>query len=212
MGESNVSTYQENYKVFTTRQRSIFHRVIRKDGYAVIEIPYTPKATKKTEYIKTLVSLVDLSEVLKHRWYVTDNGKGTYYISTFINDSGKRKKVYLQDLIMGCVNSTMVADHVFHDTLDNRREYLRVVTKKENSQNRAGANKGSTTGVRNVYYNEKFDYYYVQLFINKSCRRLGSHYKTLEEAAWWAAYYRSIYYPNSLEYRERVANIHFGLA
>lgn len=66
---------------------------------------------------------------------------------------------------MGVEGKTYV-DHINHDTLDNRRVNLRILSGSNNSANRKGANKNSKTGVRNVNWIEKEHCYKVQIMKN----------------------------------------------
>ena len=48
-----------------------------------------------------------------------------------------------------------VVDHINHNTLDNRKSNLNVVTINENQQNRLGTRKGSKSGVRGVSWDSR---------------------------------------------------------
>jgi hypothetical protein len=59
-----------------------------------------------------------------------------------------------------------VVDHIDHDTMNNKKENLRVTKFIKNVANRKGANSNNKTGVRNVNYIEKLDEYWVQIMKN----------------------------------------------
>ena len=56
---------------------------------------------------------------------------------------------YLHRYLMDAQSGTYV-DHINHDTLDNRKSNLRIVTNQVNNANRAGAYNTSRTGIRGV--------------------------------------------------------------
>ena len=74
----------------------------------------------------------------------------------------------MHGLIMGVPKKPFVVDHINHDTLDNRRSNLRIVTYSENCKNRKVPSKGHITFLpkRNrwqVYKSKK----YVGIFTSK---------------------------------------------
>lgn len=78
----------------------------------------------------------------------------------------KNKNIKLHQLILQMNNINAKGkhiDHINHNTLDNRKQNLRVTEVDNNSAHRKGANSNSKTGVRNVNYIEKLDEYWVQL-------------------------------------------------
>lgn len=70
-----------------------------------------------------------------------------------VNERGKTKhtSLMLSRLIMNA-SPGMVVDHVNHDTMDNRKDNLRVIAPTYNSKNRSGANKNSVSGYSNVAF------------------------------------------------------------
>jgi len=61
---------------------------------------------------------------------------------------GKEKNIMMHRVITG-VSDGMQVDHINHDTLDNRRENLRIVTPSQNGMNR-GVYSSNKLGVKGV--------------------------------------------------------------
>jgi hypothetical protein len=68
----------------------------------------------------------DYAFLNQHTWWI-NNG----YARTIIDG----QRIYMHRLITGASNF-LVVDHINHNTLDNRRDNLRVCTQKENLYNR----------------------------------------------------------------------------
>lgn len=91
---------------------------------------------------ETVVDASDLPLIKRFSWHATPNVMGGFYAAT----SGP---LYLHRLLMGSPPGLKV-DHRNHDTLDNRRANLRIVTNRQNNENRNGAYSNSQSGVRGV--------------------------------------------------------------
>lgn len=85
----------------------------------------------------------------------------------------KTKKIYyLHRVIMGSPEG-MVVDHINHDTLDNRRENLRICTQNQNMMNRIGSSSHSKSGIRGVYWHKRAGKWTSQIHINGKAKHLG---------------------------------------
>jgi hypothetical protein len=87
----------------------------------------------------------------KYKWSLAiknnNNDKKTEcYAVTGIKTGGKYCKIPMHRLIMNCPKD-MVVDHANRDTLDNRKENLRICTHSQNSTNRAARGKSKYFGV-----------------------------------------------------------------
>lgn len=130
---------------------------------------------------------IDKSNLSWHMKYA-QNTK-SYYIRATANDGysedGKRKQrpIYLHKLIMDAdFSKGEQVDHLDHDTLNNRKYNLKIKDNTRNATNRHGANRNSTTGVRNVFWSSGDQRYVVQLQVEGRNKRFGS-FKNLDEAA-----------------------------
>lgn len=74
----------------------------------------------------TLIDKKDLEKVTKYKWRLA----GSYV------KGGEDNNTWLHRFIMDCVDGDMDVDHINHNTYDNRRSNLRIVTRKENCSNR----------------------------------------------------------------------------
>lgn len=128
---------------------------------------------KNGEIIETIIDTEDLEKIkaLNYSWNVKwERSTRSYYVRTvrYLKDKNgetKPKYYYLHSMIMNSDGSVIV-DHINNDTLDNRKENLRFVTKQENISNRKGANINSKTGIRNVNWIERENEYWVQFTKN----------------------------------------------
>lgn len=119
-------------------------------------------------------SLCDLDKILEldGKVFARYNWSNQQYYASMnkrngVDKNGKPKYhlIRLHKYILGIdrYDRSVDVDHRNHDTLDNRRENLRIVQAGNNSANRKGANSNSSTGVRNVSYIPKCNEYWVQI-------------------------------------------------
>ena len=97
----------------------------------------------------TIVDAEDEPKLSEYRWHASPNTMGGYYVVAHPKLSGRRTTIYLHRLIMAAPDGLQV-DHINHDTLDNRRANLRIVTNQVNNANRAGPYTTNKTGVRGL--------------------------------------------------------------
>lgn len=73
--------------------------------------------------------------ILSHRWSIKHSSKKHKKLFEYARTYIDGKSVTMHRLIMNPPNN-LVVDHINHNTLDNRRSNLRVVTHRENLANR----------------------------------------------------------------------------
>lgn len=82
-----------------------------------------------------LIDEADFPLVSGLQWFATPSSTGQFYAAARVkNASGRSTSLYMHRLITGAPKGKEV-DHVNHDTLDNRRENLRIGSHKDNMQN-----------------------------------------------------------------------------
>lgn len=98
--------------------------------------------------------------------------------------SGKKKNdegtMLLHRLVTNAPRHMMV-DHINHNTLDNRKKSLRLVTNAENQQNRKGAPSNSKSGIRGVHWHKKANKWHSQFKLNGKKITVG-YYESLHDA------------------------------
>ncbi|MFE4203875.1 HNH endonuclease [Aneurinibacillus aneurinilyticus] len=150
--------------------------------------------------LETLIETSDL-ELLKdfqYTWFPKLT-RDKWYAESFIRVStGKRKRLSLHRKLMGSPEGFQI-DHINHNTLDNRRSNLRIVTNGQNQQNRSGPQKNNkSSGIRGVTWCKQRGKWIAQMGLNGKNINLGG-YDDLEVAAKVVAEARKKHMPYSNE-------------
>lgn len=129
-----------------------------------------------------LIDDEDFERVSKHSWHLHcyRNGQYFYIARCYV----KNKKVKTESLHRFILNnpSGFVVDHINHDTLDNRKENLRLCTLTENRRNSVKHKNGKTSKYKGVYFFKEKNKFRANIRVNKKLISLGL-FKTEEEAA-----------------------------
>lgn len=103
------------------------------DDYILLDVS-TPK--NKDTYSK--IDKDDLEKVLNHKvgiskakWMAHDSSEGRWGI--YVGDTARKTR--LHRFVVNLVDPTLIADHINGDTLDNRKQNLRIITRSENNKN-----------------------------------------------------------------------------
>jgi hypothetical protein len=97
-----------------------------------------------TQGREALIDAADVPIITSETWQAIPNIMGSHYARS------SRGGVYMHRMLMGVSDRKTQIDHINHDTLDNRRANLRVLTNAQNNINRKGAYQTSKVGVRGV--------------------------------------------------------------
>lgn len=133
---------------------------------------------------KGMIATVDDSDyewLSKFKWCANWNEHSKSYYA--VRNSGKEnkyKKQYMHRLIMNAKPDEQV-DYIHHNTLDNRREELRICDNSQNNINQ-GMNKSNTSGYRGVSWNKKVKKWDAYITCNKKHIHVGT-YSDIVDAA-----------------------------
>ena len=85
----------------------------------------------------TLVDDIDFKSLNQNKWYILfDRQKDRLSaVVRVVRKDGNKRSVFMHRQILG-VKPGEIVDHINHNPLDNRRENLRIVTHRQNCQNR----------------------------------------------------------------------------
>jgi len=134
--------------------------------------------SKKYGIKEVIIDDEDYDKVKSYKWYINkDRSSNIFYV---VHSSDNKHKYIMHRLIMDCPKG-MIVDHINHNTLDNRKENLRICTNSENLRN-SRLQKNNTTGYKGVFFNKTWNNYKVTIGTKKNRKYLGS-YKNIEDAA-----------------------------
>lgn len=125
-----------------------------------------------------LVDDEDLERVRALSWHV--GNKGAHGDPYFEHCTWKQPIIRLNRFIIGCTyKDGMIVDHINGNTLDNRKQNLRVCTNAENCRN--GRTRKNNTGYKGVVYEKRVNLYRARITKDYKTYSIG-YFHTAEEA------------------------------
>lgn len=120
---------------------------------------------------KTMETMIDLEDFDKANYYkgtwYTRYSKGTksFYCNGNITlNNGKRTTIQLHRIIMNITDTKIQVDHIYHNTLDNRKSQMRLATSQEQQWNKR---------CRGYSWNKKLNKWKSRIRINGKEKHLG---------------------------------------
>jgi hypothetical protein len=125
---------------------------------------------------ETLIATTDLgrADEFPATWFPFMSGRGNslYVAGTYYNENGRRATTTLHRWILDVTDPKVSVDHVLHDTLDNCRWALNIVTHAENHQNKVTPS-NNTSGFIGVSWHKKAGKWQARLNIGGETKHLG---------------------------------------
>lgn len=141
--------------------------------------------TSKHGQFEVLVDDEDYERVMKHSWHVSfRSSQDKSYLQVRTNINGK--KVRLHRFIMNIEKSKLEVDHLNFNTLDNRKNNLKVCTPRQNNCRKRHKNIQGYVGIEKTKGNR----YSARATVNGFRKHIGI-FNTAEEAA--RAYDKYVY-------------------
>jgi hypothetical protein len=161
---------------------------------------------RKGEIFDVIVDTEDVEKInsYDYKWNVGwnvikgDNYRGHYYVRAskylgLIDGKPQRETVYLHRFILGISDRFVLIDHINTNSLDNRKENMKITDFKGNTINRTGANLNSGSGERNVCWIKETSVWRVQLQVDGQNTKFGD-FEDIEDAIACARKMRKILY------------------
>ena len=125
-------------------------------------------------------------------------GKIGFYAKTNVWYKGKNKSLYLHRLVMGNPEG-MIVDHINHNTLDCRKENLRICSISQNNMNTLKPRNAKSSKYKGVSFDKKRNKFESYLHFDNKKLHLGYHIDEVEAA--------KSYNEAALEYFGEYANL-----
>lgn len=132
-------------------------------------------STESHQNTCTDVDWDDMKAVGLHKWFPVKHHTGKLYVNGKVGGKSMKLHNYLMKPPAG-----MIVDHVNGDTLDNRRDNLRICTREQNARNRA-TNKTNKCGYKGVDWCEHIKKWRSRISVNKKTIHIGV-YEEIEDA------------------------------
>ena len=117
---------------------------------------------------KFYFDLEDYDKIKEYYWVINNKG---YVITGGANNSN----LLMHRLILNVLDDQEV-DHINHNTNDNRKENLRIVTRSQNQMN-ASLRSNNTSGVTGVYFDNTYGYW-----VSKIQQDVLGHFANFDDA------------------------------
>jgi AP2 domain/HNH endonuclease len=124
-----------------------------------------------------LVDDADFEEISRHKWCAgwSDSTQSFYAKRANRTTEGKKYALLMHRHVLGLdYGDKRQGDHISGNTLDNRRENLRIASQAENKRN-TRKRSTNTSGFKGVYFHKGANKWLAQIVINRKWKYLGLH-------------------------------------
>jgi len=146
--------------------------IIIKSNYALIPL---------TQNKLTIIDLEDVERVSRYNWHIQKCKKQVYAATIDYDINSKTKLILLHRFILNPPPKKQI-DHINRNTLDNRRNNLRICTNRQNCRNKPKANKTSSSKYKGVWHNKRNNKWYAIISMDKRKVKQKSHLTEIEAA------------------------------
>jgi hypothetical protein len=130
-----------------------------------------------------IIDAEDFARISAIKWCAEFRAKiGTFYAThSRATDNKRRTTLLMHRFLLDVHDRNQLVDHINHDTLDNRRRNLRVVSYSQSLMNRR-VPRNNVNGVTGITFQGDRGKFRARIYISGKCLHLG-YFRTIEEAA-----------------------------
>ena len=142
------------------------------------------KTVKLTQNKEAIVDAEDYEIISKFKWSAHKENNGYYAVTSIKQENGKYKQFRMHRMILNMTDRHIFIDHKNNNSLDNRKENLRIASYQDNARNIGRTLSNNTSGYRGVSFSKrhKSKSWMSRIKINGKLKHLG-YFATAEDAA-----------------------------
>lgn len=126
-----------------------------------------------TQNQKAIVDDEDFDRINEYKWYAdSSTNTGKYYARRSTRLNNKRISFKMHRLILNAAKGEQV-DHINGNTLDNRKENLRICNNQQNQFNQIHHRKNNKLGIKGVYWDSAMRKFRADIRVNGKPIYLG---------------------------------------
>lgn len=130
-----------------------------------------PLRNRKGEVIAhTIVDDADFGWLNQWIWSLHSNGR----VYRHVSKGGRSTMPLIHRVIVGATSPSIEVDHINGNPLDNRRENLRLCTRKENARNRRKS-RNCSSRFKGVSWNQRSQKWHAYIYVGDRQRNLGKY-------------------------------------
>ena len=119
-----------------------------------------------------LIDDEDYEKIKDYTWcIVKDKNSGNFYVRTSVRGD-RFKKILLHRLILDCYDKKII-DHSDGNTLNNKKNNLRICNKSKNAMNSKKRNDALTSKYKGVHFNTRTQKYVAKIIVDGKTTHIG---------------------------------------
>ena len=139
------------------------------------------KEIKLTQGKVALVDDEDFEYLNQWKWQANKKKSKKFYAWRGKKIDGRYRMIYLHRFLLKLTDKKIFVDHVNMDTLDNRKENLRICTHSQNQMN-TNKNSRNSLGYKGITYDKRVNRYYASITLDKKTFYLGGYIDPIDAA------------------------------
>lgn len=153
-----------------------FHLIISRDTTRGIKMKQIPLTQGKV----AIVDDEDYKQLSRHKWYASKN-RTMWYATRKKVVNGKVATIRMHRVVLGNIPAGKCVDHKNRNSLDNRRQNLRICLPIQNAGNR-NMHRNNTSGYTGVWWDKTNKKWVAGIGVNGKMQFLGCFLEKLDAA------------------------------